>query len=862
MGELIRILAARMDDDNGVDAILGPILSSITQPVSSAANSLEIPVLSHWSSSALLSNKRNYPYFARTTPTDESVALAMADLFVHFGYKRVGLLYSDEAYGNAWKNALFNACERERDIRLLTVLFDETESSVDNAVSSIKGEDVNVIVYIFISDSVLGYLAQAAKKHEMLDDKLWLSTINDLNVAEEEFPKQDEIREFLRGSIHIIVSVPGITPVGGTGNVINEKWESLLKTIPRVNATRITESFPKKTINGSTFTLPSDYFTNSELMISHAFAPWSWGYDAVIAYGLAACECASRGLTDSCTTDIKTPCGKELFQALIATNFVGVSGHVIFLPNGDRDPSTSHYIMKNARPNGRNGALINDPVGLWIPSTTQEGSGSWRLREGAIFYGSKGSKTPPPDSQIPFHDEQVLPDWAKIMGYVEASLILAGSLWSCFFVLVNRRHIVLVKSQPHFLLLLCLGCALMGSAIIPLTIENSTSCMTFPWLIGCGLTLALSALGAKSWRVYTLWNNPGFQFKKTKKGVFYVALICCLVLIEVGLLISWTAVAPLEYVRIISVTSDRGFPLVSYGICLGDYPASAVFLGLLVSLNAIVILGTIYSSYLVKNAPEEFQEAHSTFVAGCALCCVYFLGIPTVAALYANPVGRFLGLSSISFLTSTGLLLAMFLPRVRAVRRSIRTPLSSQARGSSLEPQQQQNQVQQTRNTPASARRPIPVMTSTKNLIPLPLPTGGFSARNNDASPEETPSPPLTSSPDVGLSAVEAFRDDNLPLPESPVPQSQRGSTKKTISQVMKLMRFTAPVTTPTATVAASRQQPKRDEQDSSGNDDMFRPQTSLLNNSEELRPIPSSFTLQNTGGVTSTQRNEELHLI
>ena len=175
-------------------------------------------------------------------------------------------------------------------------------------------------------------------------------------------------------------------------------------------------------------------------------------------------------------------------------------------------------------------------------------------------------------------------------------------------------------------------------------------------------------MAAKSWRIY---NHPWFLIQNhNKKSIwYYVNIVIVIVFIEIGLLIIWTILAPLEYTRVASY-SKYGAPLFSYGACLGAAPLSAILLGLLLSLNSLLIFGLIFLSYLVRNAPkEEFQEANETFLAGCFIGCIYFLGIPTVAALYSHPAGRFLALSSVSFLIPLALLLVMYVPKFMSFHR-------------------------------------------------------------------------------------------------------------------------------------------------------------------------------------------------
>lgn len=76
------------------------------------------------------------------------------------------------------------------------------------------------------------------------------------------------------------------------------------------------------------------------------------------------------------------------------------------------------------------------------------------------------------------------------VGYTFAAISMALSLGCGLWTYLNRKDKVVIASQPFFLILICIGCFVMASAIIPLSIDDSMAspegcskaCMAYPWV--------------------------------------------------------------------------------------------------------------------------------------------------------------------------------------------------------------------------------------------------------------------------------------------------------------------------------------------------------------------------------------------
>ncbi|XP_057183584.1 extracellular calcium-sensing receptor-like [Triplophysa rosa] len=96
-----------------VHAIVGESSSSPTIGMASLVGPFSIPVVSHFATCACLSDRKRFPSFFRTIPSDYYQSKALAQLVKHFGWTWVGTVRSRNDYGNNGIAAFEKMAEQE-----------------------------------------------------------------------------------------------------------------------------------------------------------------------------------------------------------------------------------------------------------------------------------------------------------------------------------------------------------------------------------------------------------------------------------------------------------------------------------------------------------------------------------------------------------------------------------------------------------------------------------------------------------------------------------------------------------------------------------------------------------------------------
>lgn len=269
----------------------------------------------------------------------------------------------------------------------------------------------------------------------------------------------------------------------------------------------------------------------------------------------------------------------------------------------------------------------------------------------------------------------------KVLGIIFVVISWCSAIGYMVWLHLKRNDPVVRMSQPESLFLLCVGAIISSSAIIPLTLAEaapgeskrgaSAACRSIPFLYSLGWVLMYTSLTAKSWRLLKVAKFAE-QARRVKVSVREIYVIVAVVLlIDLAILIAWVLVAPLQYIRTdVSTTLDEATGVLTIetaGSCEGsaNYVSMWAFLGPIIVIHVALGIVTNVILFKVKGISDRYQEQKYVALASIYICELLLLGLPILFAVQESGEARYLVMAGVIFLTDTGVLALIFLPKIK-----------------------------------------------------------------------------------------------------------------------------------------------------------------------------------------------------
>ncbi|MGH0138855.1 UNVERIFIED_CONTAM: hypothetical protein FKN15_027056 [Acipenser sinensis] len=159
-----------------VPVIIGEAGSTASMIIARTLGVFRIPVVSYFASCACLSNRKEFPSFFRTVPSDNFQARGLARLLKLFGWTWVGVIAGDDDYGKSGIQ-LFREEIKHSDV---CVAFSEiipkvySKNKIMQIVKTIKQSTAKVIVTFAIEGDIYSVLEEVIRQN--ITDKQWIAT--------------------------------------------------------------------------------------------------------------------------------------------------------------------------------------------------------------------------------------------------------------------------------------------------------------------------------------------------------------------------------------------------------------------------------------------------------------------------------------------------------------------------------------------------------------------------------------------------------------------------------------------------------------------------------------------------------------
>ena len=255
----------------------------------------------------------------------------------------------------------------------------------------------------------------------------------------------------------------------------------------------------------------------------------------------------------------------------------------------------------------------------------------------------------------------------------------------------RHRNLSVVRlAQPEFLIMIACGASIMGSAMVPLSFDDGHThfsdasgiamCMSVPWLGFTGFTIMFSAMLAKQWRINQIFLSSG-QFTRVEvTGKQMATPFCILLLANTAVLICWTVIDPMMYVRIdMPGTDGWNRVLATYGTCESE-GSSTPYLAVLGAINLLVLAKANYQSYIARKIKSSFSESRYIAITMASMMQACLIGVPLLFLVRDMPQAYYLTMVFMLFTVSQIILLLIFVPKIVNARNFTSRSKKSQRR--------------------------------------------------------------------------------------------------------------------------------------------------------------------------------------
>ena len=318
-----------------VIGIVGPEIADDTHDVSRFAQRIGIPMVSYSATNPTLSDRRMYPNFYRTVPSDYSTALAIARLFQRYHWTSCILIYQNDASGWAGVGAISEVFEANGlNIKEL-IMFNVATMAVRGNLSRRLLNSVTRMIILWADSKCTSMVLERAATDDVLGPRfLWiLRTSISLHSFTESFSQA------LVGMLSV-EAVPG--------NVVDAPFNASLLT----SAYAIWEHDEPQSFPGE----------------SHVDADALFAFDATWLLIQSLRELCSQMPDGSPRQRVNST---SLLEQIGKTKFLGVSGPVEYQRHASDRIGGIHYVVRNVQtsPQGLNfvATLKYSEPGQWQP---------------------------------------------------------------------------------------------------------------------------------------------------------------------------------------------------------------------------------------------------------------------------------------------------------------------------------------------------------------------------------------------------------------------------------------------------------------------------------------------------------------
>jgi ABC-type branched-subunit amino acid transport system substrate-binding protein len=651
--------ASQEDKAKYPTGLLGEFLSSVSQPLAIFSGINKVTQVSFGSSSTVLDYKDIYPYFGRVVTSVDYTANVAAQYFVkELKATNVYMIYTRDAFGIDYARSFQ---QHAAENKLVTNSYSISPSCVDhnkckdfqNALLDLRASGVRYVFAILQDLTIRHYqtlVSMASTEKLVGDDFFWMFSY----TLGSQFQVNETLALATNGSA-TVRSIEG--DLLDAFSTYKQEWKKYIHTD---EAREILYDLLKPSLNASG---QLEAFANYSIPEVSAGSVFS--YDSFMSLALAACSASTRFGSNFSK--------EEFHDTWIKSDFMGATGNVRFDPaTGSRLQQTIPATIANYLASSTPGA--DEKYTIRSVDTHIYNESAWHRLQGAPeFIYASGSTTPPSALPPLTVSEDEIQTWASILGYVATVLIVIITLGFCVWMQYHSNDDPIRATQVFFVWMLGIGVCLMAISLIPqAALASSTmpnaACMISPWFLSIGFCVTFAALFSKLMRI----NNIDLSSKKMVRVNIkpymvlkpFVVLLC----LNLIILITWTAVAPLKYMATATGSVDSFGREISFTIsCQSD---DAIWFRIVIGiLDAVALFAAFYQSWRARKVKMAYNESNLIFLGLLISSQSFFIGVPGVVAASGNPTTEFVSRVLAVTWGCLGIILPICFPKIGQLKK-------------------------------------------------------------------------------------------------------------------------------------------------------------------------------------------------
>ncbi|UJR10906.1 hypothetical protein I4U23_015093 [Adineta vaga] len=165
--------------NSNILGIVGPPLSRESVILAPFAARVGIPHISYAATDPALSDRSTYSTFYRTVPSDNTAALAIAQLFIRFNWTSTIIIYQNDAYGSGGATAIIDTFDRMNLSVAQSIVFDIVSMSIRGNLKTLLTSSQTRIVILWTESNYARLTLEEAIRSDVLAPHfIWILSAN------------------------------------------------------------------------------------------------------------------------------------------------------------------------------------------------------------------------------------------------------------------------------------------------------------------------------------------------------------------------------------------------------------------------------------------------------------------------------------------------------------------------------------------------------------------------------------------------------------------------------------------------------------------------------------------------------------